>query len=187
MVSSRGAAGCLRPPLIPDFGLGVYWQPFEIVPQAFGCKWSPYAEFNVKGRAVTAQAGDPLEIRIDADDPGRTLRLDGANGAPRVRVTGPGGQTIESTDEPITTRGALRIIHLDRVKTTAVGLRDPRPGVYRIEPLTGSPTVTKVMQAIDQPDAKVTAKVSGSGTRRVLSYDIGRTRFGKLPRAPRVR
>ena len=84
VVSSRGAAGCVRPGVLPDFGLGLLWKPFEVVPQAFGCKWSPFAEFNVKGDAATAQAGAPLEIRIDARDRGRTIRLDGANGAPRV-------------------------------------------------------------------------------------------------------
>lgn len=81
VVSSRGAAGCVRPGVLPDFGLGVR-STGEIVVQGFGCVWSPFAEFNVKGDAATAQAGDPLEFRIGAGDPGRTLRLDGANGAP---------------------------------------------------------------------------------------------------------
>lgn len=181
VVSNRGAAGCVRPGVLPDFGLGVYWQPYEVVPQLDGsCKWSPFAEFNVKGDAATAQAGDPLEIRIGPGDRGRTLRLDGADGAPRVRVTGPGGQTLESAAPPYAARGALRILHLDRVKTTAVGLKDPRPGVYRIEPLTGSTPVTEIAQAIEQPDAKITGQVKGSGTRRVLSYDIRRRRAQRV-------
>ena len=176
VVSSRGAAGCVRPPVLPDFGLGVLWDPFTVVPQAVSCKWSEYAEFNVKGDAATVEAGNPLEVRIGANDPGRTLRLDGADGAPRVRVTGPGGQVLQSTGQPFVASGALRILQLDRVKITAVGLKAPRPGVYRIEPLAGSPAVTKVMQAIEPPDARVTARVSGRGTRRVLSYDIRRRR-----------
>lgn len=174
VVSSRGAAGCVRPGVLPDFGLGVLWNPYQVVPQLISCKWSPFAEFNVKGSAATAQAGDPLEVRIRAGDPGRTLRLDGARGAPRVRVTGPGGQVLESGAQPYAARGALRILQLDKVKTTAVGLEDPQPGVYRIEPLPGSTAVTKVAQAIEPAAAEVSARVRGRGTQRVLDYAIRR-------------
>jgi hypothetical protein len=69
---------------------------------------------------------------------------------------------------------SLRIIRSESTKLTVVGLQDPPAGTYRIEPLAGSPAVARIAEAQDAPDARVTARVSGSGSSRVLSYDIVR-------------
>jgi hypothetical protein len=178
LVSSRGVAACLDVGPV-SIGGGVVYSPFGIrLWPLDGCKWSPFAERNVRGSseaAIAAQTGESYDVVVDADDPSRAIQLEGADGAPRVRVTGPGGQTLDSPAEAgFVTSGALRIIRSEETKLTAVGLQDPRPGTYRIEPLPGSPAVTRVLQAQDPPDAKVTARVSGSGTSRVLSYDVRR-------------
>ena len=59
---------------------------------------------------------------------------------------------------------------------TVVGLVHPVPGTYTIEFLPGSPAVKTVSQASDQPPARVSASVHGSGARRMLSYSVASRR-----------
>jgi hypothetical protein len=175
LISSRGLAGCVE--LGPvNIGAGVRYSPFSVsIWPLDGCKWSPFAEPNVRGAARAAQAGEPYVVQVRRGDPSRAIRLDGVDAAPRVRVTGPGGQSLESSaGAGVETGGALRIIRSEQEKLVVVGLQDPRPGTYRIEQLPGSPSVAKLTQASDPPDAKASAKVRGRGTTRVLAYDVRR-------------
>jgi hypothetical protein len=57
---------------------------------------------------------------------------------------------------------------------TVVGLVNPTAGQYTITPDVGSPSVSRITEAQDQPDAKVTATVHGTGAGRTLVYDIAR-------------
>ncbi|HEY6781325.1 MAG TPA: LamG domain-containing protein, partial [Thermoleophilaceae bacterium] len=174
LISSRGVAGCIE--LGPvNIGAGVRYSPFSIsVWPLDGCKWSPFAEQNVRG-ATAAQEGSAYTVRVRRGDPSRAIRLDGNDAAPRVRVTGPGGQLLESSAGPgLETKGALRIIRSEQAKLIVVGLQDPRPGTYRIEQLLGSPAVAKVTEATDPADARATVKVRGHGARRTLAYDVRR-------------
>ncbi len=67
---------------------------------------------------------------------------------------------------------SIRIFRSEKIKTTAVALIDP--GTYRIEQLPGPPQVTRIREAVEPPNARVTARVRGRGARRVLSYNIRR-------------
>jgi hypothetical protein len=172
-VSSGGAGGCVELGPI-NIGGGVQWRrvtepflwPFD------GCKWSRFIEPNVRG-AGAAQTGGPHVVEIERGDPSRAIELEGADGAPRVRVTGPGGETLVGDPGPgITMNDDIRIMRSERLKTTVVGLVDPRPGTWRIEPIEGSPAVSEITEAEDQPAAKVSARVRGKGDRRTLAYDI---------------
>lgn len=170
LVSSRGLVTCLH--LGPvNVGGGVIYRPFEIKLWPLdGCKWSPFTERDVRA----AQAGGAREIRIRPGDASRVVELRGAE-APRVRLTGPGGRSIETpAGSGFVRDGSLRIIRSEPAKLTVIGLQDPAPGVYRIEPLEGSPAITRVREATDPPGAKITARVTGTGTRRVLRYDVMR-------------
>ena len=174
LISSRGAAACLT--LGPvSIGGGVQFSPFDVTLWPLdGCKWSPFAERNVRG-ARAAQAGGAYVVEVERGDPSRAIELKGTAGAPAVRVTGPGGQALESPAGPgIRTEGALRILRSEQLGTTVVGLQDPRPGRYRIEPLAGSAAIAKVREAVDPPDARARVKILGTGTRRVLAYDVRR-------------
>ena len=103
-VSDRGIGGCVT---VFDYGFddiniggGVVFDPYEIKLWPFdGCRWTRFANRNVFGRAAR-QAGAPIRVEIAKGDPSRAITLEGAGGAPRVRVTTPGGQTFESSDGP---------------------------------------------------------------------------------------
>ena len=69
----------------------------------------------------------------------------------------------------------IRIVRYEEGDTTltVVGLQDAKPGTYTIETLPGSAPIAKVMTATDQADAKVTARVTGTGSTRTLVYEVG--------------
>jgi Concanavalin A-like lectin/glucanases superfamily len=182
LVSSRGLAVCLSVgPL--NIGGGATYNPFGIrLWPLDGCKWSPFAERNVRGlRARASGAPGSHTVTIGPGDPSRAIELRGAEGPPRVRVTGPGGQSLDSPEgSGFVSSGALRIIRQESTKLTAVGLQDPRPGTYRIETMSGSPAVAGLAEAQDPPAARISARVLGTGTSRVLAYDILRRRAQRV-------
>ena len=147
LVSSRGLAVCLDVgPL--SIGGGATYNPFGIrLWPLDGCKWSPFAERNVRA----AQAG-VQNVVVKAGDPGQVFQYEGATDAPRVRVTGPDGSSLDSpAGSGFVNKGALRIIRSEPAKITAVGLQDPKPGTYKIEPLDGSPAIAKISRRRTSP------------------------------------
>jgi hypothetical protein len=158
-----------------SIGGGVQFSPFDVLLWPLdGCKWSAFEDAGVfDGKAAAAQAAGSVTVTIKEGDPSRAIRLDGVDGAPRVRVTAPDGQVLDSPDGPGTAlTPAIRIMRSLQLKTTIVGLQDPGPGTYRIDPLPLSPAITKVTEAADPPAARVTARVTGHGARRTLTYDV---------------
>jgi virginiamycin B lyase len=163
-----------------SMGGGVRFSPFKVIAWPLdGCKWSRFEDASVFGgasaarQARAAQTTGSFVVTIKRGDPSRAIRLDGAAGAPRVRVTAPGGQVLDSSDGPGTalTR-EIRILRSPLLRSTTVGLQNPRPGNYRIDALPLSPAITRVSEADDPPSARVTARVSGHGARRTLTYDV---------------
>ena len=150
------------------------FDPFEVIINADGCRWSEFADFDVfDGKAAAAQAGGSFAVTIKKGDRTRSIRLDGADGAPRVRVTAPGGQALESPDGPGTAlTPAIRILRSEQLKATVVGLHDPKPGTYKFDLLPGSPAIAKVTESVDPPPARVSARVTGRGAKRTLVYDV---------------
>ena len=176
-VSSVGAGGCVSVgPL--NIGGGVVYRPFDVELWPFdGCKWTRFIDMNVfSGNARRATAAtDPIVVHIKPGDRSRAIRLDGATGAPDVHVTGPGGVDLDSpTGAGVQIGRGARIIRSLTLKATVVGLVDPRPGTYTLTLDAGSPPVTRVSEASDQPDARIHAAVHGTGATRTLSYDIGK-------------
>ena len=141
---------------------------------ADGCRWSRFEDLEVfEGKAAAAQAGGSFAVTIKKGDRTRSIRLDGAGGAPRVRVTAPGGQVLDSSEGPGTAlTPALRILRSEQLKATVVGLHDPKPGTYKFDLLPGSPAIAKVSQSVDPEPARVSARVTGRGAKRTLVYDV---------------
>jgi hypothetical protein len=169
-----GAGGCID---IAGFhiGGGVLWKGTKIVVWPFdGCKWSRFAVDVKPSLASAAAASRTIVVKRGAPNP--ALKLFGKGAAPLVRVTGPGGQSLNSTDKGFdySPGGHIRILRYqgNGVDFTVVGLEKAKPGTYTVTTLPGSVPFTEIDSATDPPDAKVTAKVTGTGSRRMLSYDI---------------
>ena len=170
IVSSVGVGGCVNVDLwIGDVNIGGGIRyPDEVILWPFdGCRWSRFHDPNVF-EAQAGGAGRPHNVRIKPGDPGRAVRLEGADGAPRVRVTTPDGQVHESPEEAgVGGISAVRFLRSEELKATVVGLQDPQPGKYTIEALPGSPEITKVTEAEDPPEAQISADVRDVGASSV--------------------
>jgi hypothetical protein len=175
--SGGGAGGCVGiGPL--HIGGGIQWaHPTKPLIWPFdGCKWSP---FKVNVRAASAAGANQRTIRV-----GRgvspALKLYGQGAAPLVRVTGPGGQSLDSdsTDSGLdySPDGKIRILRYESSTEnfTVVGLQNDRPGTYTVTAMPGSVPFTVTENATDPPDARVTGSVTGTAasTQRVLTYDV---------------
>ncbi len=177
-LSSVGVGACATVNLgagSVSIGGGVQFRPFKILLSPFdGCRWSEFEDAAVfDGKAAAAQATGAITVKIKKGDRSRSIRLDGADGAPRVRVTAPGGQTLDSPEGPGTAlTPAIRILRSQQIKATVIGLQDPKPGTYQLDLLPGSPAITKVTEAEDPPPARVSARVTGRGAKRTLDYDV---------------
>ncbi len=171
VISSHGVGACLDVgPL--SFGGGVVYRPFQIkVWLLDGCTWSRFDEISLRA----ADAAATRVIRIRRGEPSQMIQLAGSTAAPEVRVTGPGGQSLQTpAGAGFAHAGAIRILRSEQLRVTAIGLQNAPPGAYTIQPLPGSAPITSFGRTSDPPDARVTANVRGTGTHRVLSYDIRR-------------
>jgi hypothetical protein len=187
VISSRGVGGCLTIPFPTgdlNVGGGVQYSPFHLFLWPFdGCRWSPFVQDNVFSphAARAAAAGSPITVRIKPGDRSRAIRLDGVNGAPSVRVRTPSGDVLESTPgSGLAHDPAIRILRGEKAKITVVGLVNPKPGVYTIEMLPGSPTLRQTSQASDQPKARLSVSVRGRGATRTLVYSIARRKAQRV-------
>ena len=178
VVSSRGVGACLDLGVV-HIGGGATFHPFEVkIWPLDGCKWSRFAERNINvnptGDARVAAAAVVDRIVIKPGQPSRAISLQGSTGAPLVSVDGPGGQTLTSpAGSGLAIHGALRIIRQQSTKLTVIGLQNPKPGTYTITLLPGSPPAIKLGDAVDPPNAKLSAHVTRHGDRAVLRYVIG--------------
>jgi len=180
-ISDLGAGGCVHiGTFLGDInvGGGLGFRPFHIYFWPFdGCRWSPFVDTHVHPAydARAATAGAPIPVRIKRGAASRAIELDGVGGAPEVRVQTPGGKILQSPSvSGLALSPAIRIMRSEKLHTTVVGLVHPAPGTYTIQLLPGSPAIKKMSQAEDQPKARISASVRGTGARRTLSYTVGR-------------
>jgi len=163
-----------------NIGGGVAFSPFHIYLWPFdGCRWSPFVDTGVfpARDAHTAAVGAPISLRIRRGNASRAIRLDGVGGAPEVRVQTPGGQVLTSSAASgLALSAAVRIVRSQKLRATVIGLVHPAAGTYTITVLPGSPAIKMMSEATDQPAARVSASVRGSGARRTLLYNITRRR-----------
>ena len=122
------AAGCAK--IIWRFGVGYDFRTDTPSFWPSGCEWERYRELNVRGNTARAAAGPlPLVVRIDPGERPRALAFHGADGAPRLRVSGPGGERVDAGSTVVGAR-TIRVLRSEPWKNTTIALM--RPGTYRI-------------------------------------------------------
>ena len=187
VVSNKGAVGCVRITLpwpLPDFagGLGVRFiggvpplTPVQLIAglRAFlGCDLSDYRSLPRRIVASGAQAGaSSFTLPKDASD--AVLSIEGAGGAPRVRLRSPGGKVYDFSNATATAKidNAMGQI-VEKEDRTMVILGRAETGTWTADPSDGSPAIARIRISRILPQPKVSGKVSGLGGSRVLSYSI---------------
>jgi hypothetical protein len=174
--SAGGAGGCIGIGGL-NVGGGVLWSRIDdpIIWPFDGCKWS---RFKIDVNPAVAAVSGQRTIVVKRGQPNPALKIFGRKTAPLVRVTGPGGQSLTSTDSGFdhSPGGKIRILRYEGQTEafTVIGLENARPGTYTVTALPGSSPFTDTETAADPPAARVSATVGGSDERRTLRYDIRR-------------
>ncbi len=178
LLSKKAAAGCGEY-TIGDFGAEVtlsaglarYWSGggFEFFA---GCNLKPFKSVS-KARISATSAN----FRIAKGLPQANIKIDGLGAAPRVRLTGPGGQTLTSPTAPARTAesavGSIGPSAPD--KATFAALAKPQPGTWTVDVLAGSAEIGQVDVAEGLAEPNVSAKVrKRKGRKRALVYNARR-------------
>lgn len=173
-----GAGACVQVGPV-SIGGGVQWNRVDdpFIWPLDGCKWSTF-KIDVRSAAKARAAASASVIDVRRGAPSPAVKLFGRGGAPKVRVRGPGGQQLDASEKGLAMSpgGKIRILRFKGNKFsgpfTVVGVQNGQPGRYTVDALPGSPPITNTATTTDQPDAKVSGRVTGKGRRRVLRYDL---------------
>jgi len=172
VASSTGIAGCITVGsggLSISAGAGYLWQSKQLTVMAGSCSVGSYEATQA---ADIASAGGGKRIAIPAGESGTALRIAGTTGPPQVRITGPGGFTLQSPANGaplVLVKNKYLLIEDPQDKTTNVLIVHPKGGAYTIKSL--DPTTNPI---VDVETAHVTpsfsghARVTGHGTQRHL-------------------
>jgi len=163
--SSTGFAVCAGPAGL-RVGFGRAWgaslQGFSGV-----CDVGP---FRTAATARAAQGG-VHRFTVGAERPLTVLAAKGRGAPPKVVVAGPGGVKVQTPAGPqaLSTKDVI-VVQDDGADTTFVVLRRPAAGDWSISTVDGSSVLAGVRLARGLPPLRLTAKVSGRGSRRVLDW-----------------
>jgi hypothetical protein len=188
-ISQRGLAACVSARIKFLFvdetvsaGLGVNFPggrpPLNILELLanlrgfLGCDLKYYRPLDRRIVASGAQA-DASRFTIPKGAGLSLLSIEGAGGAPRVRLRSPGGKVFDFTGATQTARFDDAVGQIvAKEGRTVVFLRNAQAGNWTAESATGSPSIARVQLAKVLPKPKVSGKVSGMGASRLLKYSI---------------
>ena len=171
-VTSKGVVACasvggLNP------GVGYHWGGKLDVWLLDGCKPSGYwVKVTPSTASLSSLDGGGFSFRYTGGSVG--YRLVGSGSAPRVRLIGPDGTSIDTSKGRLVAAHGVGVLPYPKSKTTYIGLRNAKHGLYRVQLLSGSSRILARYTSGSTSQAKITARVSGSGTSRTLTYSMKR-------------
>ena len=175
-VSSKGIAGCASI-AGADVGVGYEWGPSLLWTPAVianldimykGCSVSGY----LVSAARAAQADGSRSATVKAGLPFTVFRVTGTSAPPHVTLVSPNGERIDAPVDRAVESKTGAVLHVAPKKLTLVIVNKPAAGTWRIEPATDSSPIASAGHADGLPAPQVSAKVTGRGRARVLTYRI---------------
>lgn len=168
IVSNVGLAACGSLGFFSG-GFALRWNGFAPpVPSTLsGCDLTPFRPTTAARAAATKRRAITVAV-----PPGQRLfafAARSATGAPRVRVTGPGG-TFANPDGRAVRSKRVVIVPSDSEHTTYVVVNHPRAGRWRVASIDPRRPLTGVSTARGLPKPRVSGKVVGRGATRTLVY-----------------
>lgn len=149
----------------------------------FGCDLDDYTLEPTRERRgltpadlATASQGlqaPPAEaFNVGSGERALVLEVMGDGGAPKLTLTDPKGRvyTPANTPQKLVTDGAFRSAYLPEGNATLLRVERPIAGEWVLTPQLGSPAIAKVTSANALPALKVSARVTGSGRKRFLTW-----------------
>ena len=178
LISNDMISGCVK----PLGGFAYYFKSRNVDVSVGSCPGEPpvpaWIAKELADQQRQQQGGPPSARAADAGPPNFTLpaglptasvQVTGFNGAPAAVLTSPAGARVQAV--PITAADAATApaVYSTAGKTTSIGLRKPQGGSWKVEESTpGAVAEVDVAKELTKPT--VSAKVSGHGRKRVLTY-----------------
>jgi len=184
VLSERGWAACYGDTV--RVGVASLWTAGKPELFARSCDIGPYRSAGVSatparagaGAAGTgvraAQAANSATFTVAPGTRVKVLALQGATGAPRVRLNGPGGQVVDaSSGAPVLDRPDAIVVPDDSDFVTRIVLRDPPAGTWSIEPVPGADAPIGLQIADQLPAVQISASQQrASRGRRELTWRL---------------
>jgi hypothetical protein len=172
IMSDQGIAACTNINAFFEGGWGYRFG--DALPTVFSaCDLGPFrtTALPASARAASARART-LSVR-------HGLRIvafsaSAAGGAPRVKVTGPHGETFASPASGAVRNNAVVIVPSGLEHTTYVVITRPAAGRWHVEPLDPGVSLTRVGVADGLPRVHVSGRLSRRHGRELLSYRVRR-------------
>jgi hypothetical protein len=162
-------------------GAGIRWNPSLLLGPAsiianlhlfVGCDLSDY-ETVVSPAAADAGGAGPHSFTVAPGQRSLVLAVQGLGKAPLVTLRGPGGTAVDITGASVFTRTKTAIaVRQDSQATTFFIVAHPAAGRWSVVPGAGSVPIVKLQRAQVLPQPKITAHVTGTGSRRTLTYSV---------------
>jgi uncharacterized delta-60 repeat protein len=144
-----------------------------------GCKPSGYwVDVPISSAARAAQSG-ARTFTLKAGVRALRVRIVGRGGAPDVELRGPDGEAISTATADYVRGTRINLMRHRAGGATWADIRNGRPGTYTITPRAGSAPIASLATSEPAQTPKITARVSGSGARRTLTYTVGATPRGQ--------
>jgi uncharacterized delta-60 repeat protein len=184
-VSSKGMGACGS-----FFGItGGFTYPWGgnvSIEGPFGCSYGSIQVVVQRSQSVDdalariAPASGAVTVKLAGEAPSTMIYVKGAGGSPLLSLAGPGGAHLSQTSSGAGVHTSDLVIWPEpKQDETLVAIKHPAAGSWTLTPLAGSPAITTMSYANGLPPAKVTARVSGAGTHRTLTYRL-RPRAGQV-------
>jgi hypothetical protein len=188
VVSDRGIAVCHTG--WPDVGLGFTWSTHDFTAFGSNCDIAPWRSAAFSS-AAHAAALPSHAFSIRGHLPFVAINVLGQGGnPPSISIRGPHGETAQTqTDSAPVSGPRFLIVQIRSQSRTFVEVRAPAAGTWTITPLAGSAPVTGYQLGNPLPAPGIHARVSGQGSRRLLTWRLRAIRGQRVTfveRGPRV-
>ncbi len=179
VLSSKGAGACLETTIGKSpFAVTVHaragakWGQIPVVtPGLSSCDLGAYEVTKTAGRMLSVAQARRFVLPAGLEQ--ATVALTGTTGPPLVTVKGPGGVSLSSAADgapQVAHKGAVALYSSAGARTTYLMLAKPKAGTYTVTEKAGSPAIKNARIAQGLPAVQVTAKVTGTGGKRLLAY-----------------
>jgi hypothetical protein len=171
IIGTRGVAACGS---VGPFAVGGYMKWGQSGHSVWFCDMD---DLRASLAARASQAGVTKALTLPAGDKQALLQFEGVGGAPRVRLHGPGGRTIDTPAKGVgNTSSPNSFISLrdEANRSTYVLLADTGDGNWTYELLPGSAAIRSIKGARPLPKVDVKAKARRHGSKVTLRWNLRR-------------
>jgi PKD repeat protein len=167
VISSVGIGACIYLPwFLPNVGGYYRWGEGGVNYYFSGCSVG-----DVKIQVARIRPAQSRSFTVAKGTQSEVLAFEGQDGPPKVSLTGPGGQHVDTPADGYDMTEPFFVSQEPKDKKTYVMISRPNAGKWTVTVADGSTPIVKMERAQGLPDPKVKARVTGSGTRRRLVYE----------------